>query len=948
MAERFDHQAIEKAAQKKWEALGLYKADLASGKDPYYLLVEFPYPSGDLHIGHWYAFAMPDILARYERMKGKEVLFPIGLDAFGLPAENAAIKNSIDPAAWTKANIERMRGQLASTGASFDWSRELATCDPSYYRWTQWLFLKFLEHGLAVRKSAAVKWCPKDLTVLANEQIIDGCCERCGTEVVEKELTQWFLKITDYADRLLADLEPLPWREEIKEAQRAWIGKSEGAKLRFPLEGHEGSIEVFTTRPDTLFGVTYVVLAPEHPLVERLLPMLPNKGAVEAYLSDTRKKTERERSESKDKTGVALEDVLARNPATGEVVPVYVADYVLGSYGTGAVMAVPAHDERDAEFAAKHGLPVRHVVMPDLVDEGNPPVEGKPTVTRHSILAIVRNPEDDTYLALKWKKQPWTTFITGGIDPGEDVVEAARREVQEETGYRDLKLVRVLGGPVHARFFAAHKGENRIAINTSVLFELAGSRRDEVAAAELAEHEAAWLSLEEIRAERMRHAEIGHILSRMQGDAGAYTGDGVLTGSGAFDGRGSREAMKDIVTAAGGEWATQYRLRDWLVSRQRYWGCPIPVVYDPDGNPHPVPADHLPWLLPTDADFKPNEKGAPLATSQELKERVTKLFGEGWTPEYDTLDTFVDSSWYYARYLDPKDDHDFSDQAAMKKWLPVNRYAGGAEHTTMHLLYSRFFYKALHDLALAPTSEPFHERFNRGLILGPDGQKMSKSKGNVINPDEYVRKYGADAVRVFLAFMGPYNEPGSYPFSLEGVGSMRKFLERAVAVVAIPEGGAMTPELSRAFARAASKAGEDIERFKLNTAVSALMVLVRELQMKEALPQEAKRQLAVLLAPFAPHLAEYLWERVGGEGSVHTASWPSYDAALLAEETVSVAVQVNGKRRGEVQLQKDAAEAEALAAAQGLPAVASILGGKPPARVVYVPGRILNLVAVEE
>jgi leucyl-tRNA synthetase len=567
-------------------------------------------------------------------------------------------------------------------------------------------------------------------------------------------------------------------------------------------------------------------------------------------------------------------------------------------------------------------------------------------VTRHSILAIVRNPKDDTYLALKWKKQPWTTFVTGGIDPGEDIVEAARREVQEETGYRDLKLARVLGGPVHARFFAAHKDENRTAINTSVLFELAGDRRDEVAAAELAEHEPAWLSLDEIRAEKMRHAEIEHILARMRGDTGAYAGDGVLGNSGAFDGRGNREAMKDIVAAAGGEWATQYRLRDWLVSRQRYWGCPIPVVYDPEGNPHPVPADHLPWTLPTDADFKPNPEGAPLATSAELKERVTKLFGEGWTPEYDTLDTFVDSSWYYARYLDPKDDHDFSDQAAMKKWLPVDRYAGGAEHTTMHLLYSRFFYKALHDLALAPASEPFHERFNRGLILGPDGQKMSKSKGNVLNPDEFVGKYGADAVRLFLAFMGPYNEPGNYPFTLEGVVSMRRFLNRAEALAGrVSQDSESGEGLMRDIARAIKKVSEDSERFKFNTAISALMVLLNTLENSTVVSTSSYQAFLKLLAPFAPHLAEHLWERAGGEGSIHAASWPAYDAALLAEETVSVAVQVNGKRRGEVSLPQDATEADALAAAQELPAVASALGGKPPARVVYVPGRILNLVA---
>ena len=805
----YDHREVEKEAQEKWASLDLYRADLADeSKDPYYLLVEFPYPSGDLHIGHWYAFAVTDIYARLLRMRGKNVLFPIGFDAFGLPAENAAIRHGVDPKEWTYANIERMRAQLMSMGASFDWSKEVVACDPGYYQWTQWLFTKLFEHNLAEHREAAVKWCPKCLTVLANEQVIDGRCERCGAPVEEKRLTQWFLKITQYADRLLSGLDTLPWREEIKDAQRAWIGKSEGAYISFEVRTSDvltsggvsdvQYIKMFTTRPDTVFGATYVVLAPEHPFIEGSLASLSNAKEVEAYVKETRKKTERERSENKEKTGVRLEGVMAVNPATKEEIPMYVADYVLGSYGTGAVMAVPAHDERDFEFAKKFALPIRQV-------------------------------------------------IEGGEFP--------------------------------------------------------------------------------------------------------YPSSGALINSGGFNGRDNEEAKWDIVAFAGGEKATNYRLRDWLVSRQRYWGCPIPIVYDPEGAPHAIPAEHLPWLLPTDADFTPTGK-PPLASSNELRERVTRIFGEGWTPEYDTLDTFVDSSWYFTRYLDPQDPHQFSDAALMKKWLPVDRYSGGSEHTTMHVLYARFFTKALYDLALVPVEEPFAERFNRGLIMGPDGAKMSKSKGNVVNPDEFVQKYGADAVRVYLAFIGPYNEPGSYPWQLDGVSAMRKFLERVIRLVercgspisAVTADAGLPHKIQRMLAVTAKKIAKDGDRFKFNTGVAALMTLLNEFERESDVPTAAVRDFVIMLAPFAPHLAEHFWEQLGKEGSVHQQPWPAYDPSLLAASETEVVVQVNGRRRGSISLSPDGAEEEAAELARAIPMVAAALGGKEPRRVVYVPGRIVNLV----
>lgn len=795
----YDPSSVEKKWQAKWKEAGLHKADLKKAKHPYYALAMFPYPSGDkLHVGHWYNFAPADSSARYQRMKGKDVFEPMGFDAFGLPAENYAIKTGVPPQESIKKNVGTMIEQLSRIGAMYDWDRTLNTSDPSYYKWTQWLFLKMYDHKLAYKKEGRVNWCPKDQTVLANEQVKDGQCERCGTEVVQKNLEQWFWKITDYSQKLLDGLDGLDWPEKTKLMQQNWIGRSQGAEIAFRVDGHKEEIRVFTTRPDTLFGATYVVLAPEHLLVDAIAHA-DNKVDIAAYRELVRKKTELQRTSDKTKTGIPT-GAHAINPATGKKIPVWIADYALVNYGTGAVMAVPAHDERDFEFAKAYKLPIQPVMAPAV------------------------------------------------------------------------------------------------------------------------DHDFA---------------------------VAAWTDGGTMRNSGFLDGLDSEEAKKKMIAWLEGEecgrGVTTYRLRDWLVSRQRYWGAPIPVVYDPEGKAHPVPEEHLPWLLPTDVEFKPTGE-SPLRLSVEFKARTEKLFGKGWTPEYDTMDTFVCSSFYFLRYLMEGDAETFIDPALEKKWLPTAMYIGGPEHACMHLIYARFVMLALRDMGIVSHGEPFQRLVHQGLITA-GGAKMSKSKGNVVSPDSFVDYHGADVFRMYLMFMGPFTDGGDW--SDTGIKGVERFVQRAWKLLAGPtikDKHEDSPAARTALHKAIKSVSDSLEGLRFNTAISALMELLNSLESETALSRETARTFTLLLAPLAPHLADELWERLGGEGFVVQQSWPTFDPAFLKSDTLAIAVQVNGKLRGQVDVPAEATSEEVIAAAKAEPNVAKFLADQAIKKEIYVPGRLVSFV----
>ena len=799
---KYDHKQVEKKWQDIWDEKQCFKAENGSDKEKFYALVEFPYPSGQgLHVGHPRSYTALDIVARKKRMQGYNVLYPMGWDAFGLPTENFAIKNHVHPAEVTKKNIARFKSQLKSLGLSFDWSREINTTDPSYYKWTQWIFLQLFKKGLAYKKELSVNWCTSCKCVLANEEVVNGVCERCGSEVVHKTKSQWMLAITKYAQRLIDDLDDVNYIERVKIQQKNWIGRSTGAEVDFKTTEGD-TLTVYTTRPDTLFGATYMVISPEHPMIEQWGDKLANIADVRAYREEAARKSDFERTElNKDKTGVKLEGVAAINPVNGKQIPIFVSDYVLMGYGTGAIMAVPAHDDRDWEFAKKFGCEIIEVVS-----------------------------------------------------GGEDVQKAA---------------------------FTA---------------------KDET---------------------------------------------GILVNSDFLNGKTVKDAIPAMIEWLGekgiGRAKVQYKLRDWVFSRQRYWGEPIPIVKCDKCGYVPLPEDQLPLELPNVHTYEPTDNGeSPLAHMTDWVNTTCPCCGGPAKRETDTMPQWAGSSWYFLRYMDPHNDKALASKEALEYWSPVDWYNGGMEHTTLHLLYSRFWHKFLYDIGVVPTKEPYAKRTSHGMILGENGEKMSKSRGNVVNPDEIVDVYGADTMRLYEMFIGDFEKAA--PWSPKSIKGCRRFLERVWSLAEkVQDGDEYSKEHEALMHRTIKKVGEDADSLKANTAIAALMTMLNEFYDKGVNKAEYKTFLA-LLNPFAPHITEELWQQLGETGLLSVAPWPAYDEAKTVESTVEMAVQVNGKLKGTIKLAADADKQAAIDAALAEEKVQHAIEGKQIVKQIVVPGKIVNLV----
>ena len=802
MAERYDHDQVELKWQKIWEDAHCFEAKDDYSMPKFYPLIEFPYPSGHgLHVGHPRSNTALDIIARKRRMEGYNVLYPIGWDAFGLPTENYAIKTGIHPAKVTHDNIEHFRAQLKRLGFSFDWSREINTTDPDYYKWTQWIFLKFFEKGLAYKAEIPINFCTSCKVGLANEEVVDGVCERCGGVVVQKVRSQWMLKITEYAQRLIDDLDDLDYIERVKIQQKNWIGRSEGAEVIFPIEGYPEGLKVYTTRCDTLFGATYMVVSPEHPIIDAMKDSIENMDEVREYQKAAARKSDLERAElNKEKTGVMLRGLKATNPVTGKLIPVWISDYVLMGYGTGAIMAVPAHDERDWEFAKKFNMPIIEVV-------------------------------------------------------------AGGRDVQEEC-YSDVE-------------------------------------------------------------------------------------SGIMVNSGFLNGLTVKEAIPTMIKwleeKGIGEKKVNYKLRDWVFTRQRYWGEPIPLVHCDKCGWVPLPYSELPLKLPEIADFEPTDDGSSaLARATDWIKTTCPRCGGPANRETDTMPNWAGSSWYFIRYCDPHNDKELASREALEYWMPVDWYNGGMEHTTLHLLYSRFWYKFLYDIGVVPTKEPYKKRTSHGMILGENGEKMSKSRGNVVNPDDIVEEMGADAFRLYEMFMGAFDQP--IPWSTQGARGCRRFLDRIWRMQDMVNGfDGIRPEMKALVHGTIKKVSEDYEAMKYNTAIAAMMTMVNELYNSGSVSKEEFHILLTLLNPVAPHMTEELNQRLGYEQPLYCTPWPKWDESALVKNTIEYGVQVNGKIRARIELPIDMPKEEVEAAAKAHKDVVSFLEGKTVRKVIVVKN-IVNIV----
>lgn len=960
---RYNPSDIEQKWQDKWEQDGTYTVDLNDHTKPkYYGMSMLPGITGaGIHIGHGRTFQFSDIKVRAKRQQGFNAYNPIGWDSFGLPVENYAIKLGKKPReAHDEAKVH-FKKQLKRLGYSYDWSKEISTADPSYYKWTQWIFNQLFEHGLAYQKESPQWWCETDQTVLANEQVEGGKCWRCGNPVVKKNLKQWFFKITEYADEMLEATDDLNWTEMVKTMQKNWIGKSQGAEIEFKVDGKNDSITVFSTRPDTLFGATFLVLAPEHELVASLVNE-ETKEAVDTYVAAAARKSEIERmNESRDKTGV-FTGSHAINPVNGEKVPIWIADYVLSGYGTGAIMAVPAHDERDFAFAEAFKLPIMQVIAPSITDPQNPPQEGKEDTTRTVAVCIVKHPTEDKYLTLKWNKHDWHTFITGGVEDGEETIEAAIREITEETGYKNLVHVRTMPLKVNNNFYAAHKDVNRNIIATVIEFKLQDLERVEQKLEAHESFDVVWTDKKDIDT-LAPVTEMAYIKDWFSGSKMLHPGEGQMINSGSFTGRRSEDVREEIV-----DWLEQqgigktkitYKMRDWLISRQRYWGAPIPIIHCPEHGAVPVPDDQLPVILPDVEDYKP--KGGNVSALAGVTEWVNTTCPTCGGPaqrETDTMDGYACSSWYFLRYIDPFNDQQAWNPENEAHWGPVDYY-NGADHAVAHLLYSRFWMRFFYKLGLVSHPEPFKRMMYNAYIMAPDGLKMSKSKGNVIDPLEIMDSgYGADSLRLYEMFIAPYDIEA--PWDTRGVPGTYRFLNRVWtltqeyidATASVPN-DKMAAEVLAVAHKTAKKVTSDIENDKFNTAVSSMMEAVNAYyKLKEAYPIDksdawkfAIESLLQVLAPFAPHITEELWHQLGYSFTIHVDTWPQWDDAFMqASSEKTIIVQVNGKLRAKLSITNGTSEDDVKQQALNEENVRKFIGDAEPKKVIYVAGRLVNIV----
>ena len=964
---RYDPKVVEPKWQKKWADSEIYKATEDPNKPKRYVLEYFPYPSGAaMHVGHVRNYTIGDATARFYRMQGYNVLYPMGWDAFGLPAENYAIKNNISPKQAIAENTGKFKQQLTQMGFSYDWSREINSSDPSYYKWTQWFFKLLFDRGLAYQKESLQWWCETDKTVLANEQVEAGKCWRCGNAVTKKPLKQWFFKITDYADRLVEDLEDLDWTDSIKAMQKNWIGKSKGAEIDFKVIEHEGSIRVFTTRPDTIFGATFMVLAPEHPLVSEITTD-DKKEEVTAYIKAAQAKSDVERQETdREKTGV-FTGAYALNPASNEKIPIWIADYVLYGYGTGAIMAVPAHDERDYEFAKKFDIRIKQVVMLCQPDSGNPPRPEFEEVARDTVIVHLRDKATGKFALLDWHGtlEGITTAIMGGVEAGQTAEEAVLAEINEEAGLSGVKIIKKLEWLSGATYCASHKKQNRKAIAQGFIAEVESLEGQvEVDDYEKKTHSLVWVDEKEVL-ERLVPDHQKFIWQQLQQED-VYVSEGELINSGSYDGLSSSEAREKIVADLAkqgvAEEKVNYKIRDWLISRQRYWGAPIPIIHCEADGPVPVPEDQLPVELPEVENYQPTGKGSALASATEWVNTTCPKCGKPAKRETDTMDGFACSSWYFLRFADPHNNKEPFSKEKADFWLPVDDYIGGAEHAVMHLLYARMWTKVMFDAGLINFNEQFKALRNQGMILAPDGRKMSKSWGNVIAPDDLIDQgYGADSVRLMELFIGPWNQEAAW--SVEGMGGVFRFLQRVWTLhqeylsgqseqsTESQKADPSPDDIAKITHQTIKKVTEDLRTMGFNTAIASLMEMTNALyKLKKVVPfadkswQHALEALTLLLAPFAPHMAEELWLELGHKDSVHLQNWPEWDDVLLVSDTMKIVVQVNGKVRSTVELPANSTEEQVLEAAQANEKVAAAIGDNSVKKSIYVAQKLVNLV----